>query len=72
MGGSRVYSCLDAPPEGVSIEVFFATGRSFELVLGDESYGLPPGGERFAAARPPTSVTSQSGDVSIVTRRLRF
>jgi hypothetical protein len=72
MGRSRVYSCLDAPPDGVSVEVFFATGRSFELVIGDESYGLPPGGERFAAARPPTSVTSQSGDVSIVTRRVRF
>ncbi|HEX7252143.1 MAG TPA: M28 family peptidase, partial [Thermoanaerobaculia bacterium] len=68
----RVYSCLDVPPEGVSVEIFFAAGRSFEFVLGDQSYGLPSGGERFASARPPTSVTSQAGDVTIVTRRMRF
>jgi hypothetical protein len=72
MGGWRIYSCRTLPPEGVSVEIVSAAGRPIDFFLGDTTYGLPPGGERLASARRRTAVTSQSGDVSVVTRRIRL
>jgi hypothetical protein len=71
MGGWRVYSCLTVPPEGIDVEIC-PSHSPIDLFIGDRTAGLPPGGERLAAARPRTAVTSQGGDASIVTRRLRL
>ncbi|HTD52675.1 MAG TPA: hypothetical protein VK780_06605, partial [Thermoanaerobaculia bacterium] len=70
MAGWRIYSCLTVPPEGVSVEIVSAAGRPIDFFLADETYGLPSSGERLASARGRTAVTSQSGDVSLVTRRI--
>ena len=72
MGDWRIVSDLTVPLEGVEIEFAYPAGGPIDLFLGDEALGLSEGGERLAAARPPTAVTSQWGDVSIVTRRVRF
>src|SRR5262249_39500621 len=72
LGGWRVYSCLTVPPEGVEVELARAEGPPVTILLADQSPGLPPGGERLAASRPATAVTSQFGDISVVARRVRF
>jgi hypothetical protein len=72
MGRWRIYSCLTAPPEGVEVEIVWPDRRAIEFLLGDESSGLPAGGERLASARPRTAATSQGGDLSVVTRRVRL
>lgn len=72
MGDWRIISDLTVPPEGVEVELAYPGRGPIDLFVGDETLSLPEGGERLAAARLSTAVTSQWGDVSFVTRRLRF
>lgn len=71
-GGWRVYSCVTLPPEGVEIEAVLEGEEPVEVVLTDQSPGLPQDGAKVAAARPPTAVPSYEGDLSFVTRRVRL
>jgi hypothetical protein len=43
-----------------------------EVVVADQSAGLPPAGAAVAAARPPWAVAQQEGDVTLFTRRVRI
>jgi len=70
--GWRIYSCLTLPPEGVEIEAVLVGEKPAEIVLTDQSPGLPPEGAKLAALRPRTAVPSHEGDVSLVTRRVRI
>ena len=67
--GWRSYSCVTLPREGIEVEGDL-TGPSPEFVLMDRTDGLPPPGAALRAARPGDAVPSQTGDVSIVTRRV--
>jgi len=59
------------PTEGIGIELVLAP-QPLEVMVADRSPGLPPVGQALLAARPPTAVTSQDGDVTVVWRRLRL
>jgi hypothetical protein len=59
------------PPEGVELS-FETSAPGFALQLMDESYGLPPQGAFLQLARPRTAVSSQDGDVTLVTRGYRL
>jgi hypothetical protein len=72
LSGSREYSCMTVPPEGIEIELTRPAGPAVAFLLADEALGLPSGGERLVAARPRTAVTSQWGDISVVVRRVQF
>jgi hypothetical protein len=69
--GWKNYGCVTVPPEGIEIEAEISGGPP-EFVLTDRTPGLPASGRALLAARPESAVPSQTGDASIVTRRIRF
>ncbi|MEY2667373.1 MAG: hypothetical protein RJA59_11, partial [Pseudomonadota bacterium] len=70
-GGWRVYR-LSPGPDGVRVEGTARGPGPLELVVADQSPGLPPEAAAVAAARPPWVVTQQEGDVTLFTRRVRI
>lgn len=58
----QLFAFHDVPADGFSLEVELAPGEDLDLVLVDESYGLPRdvGGEPLAA-RPPDLMAEPSG-----------
>ena len=70
-GGWWVYR-LPAHPGGIEVELLAATPGPLEIVVADQSSGLPPAAAAVAAARPPWVVTQQEGDVTLFTRRVRI
>lgn len=70
-GGWWVYR-LAAGPAGVEVEMTATAPGPFELVVADQSSGLPADADAVARARPPWVVTQQEGDVTLFTRRVRI
>ncbi len=70
-GGWWVYR-LPARPGGIELGLLATAPGPFEIVVADQSQGLPPAAENVAAARPPWVVTQQEGDVTLFTRRVRI
>jgi hypothetical protein len=70
-GGWWVYR-LATGPAGVEVELTASAPGPIEIVVADQSPGLPPAASAVAAARPPWVVTQQEGDVTLFTRRLRI
>src|SRR5262249_35857613 len=68
----RGHSLLAVPPESLQGGVAPPPGPRVGVLPADETPGLPPGGDRLVAARPSTAVTSRSGDISVVSRGVRF
>jgi hypothetical protein len=66
------YSCATMPAAGVEITFSLPMGKSMEVFVVDESYGLPGEGTFLLHARPLTATPSQSGDVTMVTRRVQL
>jgi hypothetical protein len=56
----------------VVLDVVATSPGPLDLVIADQTPGLPPEGARVARARPPGVVTQQEGDVTIFTRRVRI
>lgn len=71
-GGWRMARCLTLPPAGVEVELVLEGMEPVEVQLVDQRPGLPPGGERLAAARPAWAATFQEGDTTYVTRWLKL
>ena len=69
--GWSSYSCVTLPAAGVEIQGE-VSGGSPTFILLDRTPGIPASGSELLAARPPTAVPSQTGDASIVTRRIRL
>lgn len=70
-GGWWVYR-LPARPGGIEADLLASTPGPLEIVVADQSPGLPPTAAAVAAARPPWVVTQQEGDVTLFTRRVRI
>ena len=69
-GGWWVYR-LPAGTEGIAVEMEVASSGPFEIVVADQSSGLPPAAATVASARPPWAVTQQEGDLTLFTRTVR-
>jgi hypothetical protein len=69
-GGWAVHRFL-VGPRGVEVDLTAESAGPLEMVLADWSPDLPPAAARVVAARPPSAVTQQEGDGTLVTRRLR-
>jgi hypothetical protein len=69
-GGWWVYR-LPARPEGIVVVMEVTSPGPFEIVVADQSSGLPPAAAAVAAARPPWAVTLQEGDLTLFTRTVR-
>ncbi|GAC1630353.1 MAG: M20/M25/M40 family metallo-hydrolase [Nevskia sp.] len=70
------WHCLaDHTLTAVGVELQFdlaPAGEPIELIVSDRSSGLPAGGESLIEARPLDATRSQDGDVTRVTRHLKF
>jgi hypothetical protein len=74
-GPMRGWRFCDVPtldPGGVEIKFSVSSSSPIELYIGDQSYSLPPEGLAIARARLADTVTSQDGDVTLVTRRVQL
>ncbi len=70
-GGWWLYR-FPARPEGIEVAFAAESSGPVELVVADQSPGLPPAAAAVAAARPPWAVTQQEGDLTLFTRRVRI
>ena len=68
--GLRSYTCVTVPPEGIEYEVVVTGAESVEGYLVDQTSGLPPGGDALVRARPREATAIQSGDVTMLGRRV--
>jgi hypothetical protein len=69
-GGWWVYQ-LPAGPAGIVVVMEVTSPGPFEIVVADQSSGLPPAAAAVATARPPWAVTLQEGDLTLFTRTVR-
>jgi hypothetical protein len=66
------YSCPTMPATGVEITFSLPVGKSIEVFVLDDSYGLPDEATFLLHARPLTATPSDSGDLTTVTRRVQL
>jgi hypothetical protein len=67
-----LYSCATMPAAGVELSFSLPMGETVEVSALDESFDLPSEGTFLLHARPLTATPSQSGDVTVVTRRVQL
>jgi hypothetical protein len=68
----KAYSCLTMPAEGIEVSFRLEGDATPEVVILDESSGVPPAGKALVSARPNTATQSQDGDVTVVSRHMRL
>jgi Peptidase family M28 len=66
------YSCPTMPATGVEMTFSLPVGKSMEVFVLDDSYGLPEEGTFLLNARPLTATPSDRGDLTTVTRRVQL
>jgi len=74
-GSMRGWKFCDVPTidaGGVEIKFTASSSSAIELYVADQSYSLPPEGLSIAGARLADTVTSQDGDVTLVTHRVKL
>jgi hypothetical protein len=62
---------LPARADGSVVEMEVSSPGAFEIVVVEQTPGLPPAAQAIAAARPPLAVPQQEGDVTLFTRTIR-
>jgi hypothetical protein len=62
---------LPARADGSVVEMEVSSPGAFEIVVVEQTPGLPPAAQAIAAARPPWAVPQQEGDVTLFTRTIR-
>jgi hypothetical protein len=70
--GWRTYTCLTPSLEGVEVRLVLSTAGPIDIVVLDQSSGVPPEGHQLLASRPPAAVPVGDGDVTLITRRVRL
>ncbi len=68
----RRFAFVAVPAAGVDVKLAFAGTSPVDVLVLDQSAGLPPAGKALLAARPPDAVPSGAGDVTLVLRRARL
>jgi hypothetical protein len=71
-GAFLTVGSLTMPPEGVEIVLVLGEIRPLDWHIYDLSPGLPPSGEALLRARPASAVPYQSGDTTLVERKVRL
>lgn len=65
------FTYMTLPPEGVELEAVLSSTSRHEWHVLDQTYGLPPGGEKLLKARPETAVPFQDGEITVMSRRVQ-
>jgi hypothetical protein len=66
------FSDVTLPAGGCEVELVLAATAPLDWYISDSTFGLPPAGAALVAARPATSVPQQSGDLTVVARKVRI
>jgi hypothetical protein len=72
LNGWTAYSCPSMLAAGLRMTFTLPVRKTVEVTVIDRSYGLPSVGAFLASARPLTATPSQSGDVTLVSRRVQL
>ncbi|HEV8254639.1 MAG TPA: M20/M25/M40 family metallo-hydrolase [Vicinamibacteria bacterium] len=67
-GGWKAYWCRTLPAAGIDLEVVLDEMKPIVAYVGDQTSGLPD--DRLQQARPKTAVSSGSGDLTVMTRKV--
>jgi peptidase M28-like protein len=67
-----IYNCLTVPQKGVELSFTLRAGKSVDVYILDQSFGLPPDGAFLEKSRPLTATQSGDGDVSLASRRVQL
>jgi hypothetical protein len=65
-----IYDCVTVPQRGVELSFTLPAGKSVDVYILDQSFGLPPDGSFLEKSRPFTATQSGDGDVSLASRRV--
>ena len=68
--GWHAYVCDTVPAAGIEVQFTLQSSGPMSVLLLDKSYGLPIEGSFLEKARPQTTIASQDGDATIVTRHV--
>jgi hypothetical protein len=68
----RRIAFVAVPAAGVDVTLVFTGEQPVEVLVVDQSSGLPPAGKAILAARPERAVPINAGDVTLVLRRARL
>lgn len=68
--GYHRFDCRGVACHGFELTLHLDRSEPFELLVLDQTDGLPAGGERLLAARPATAVESYEGDVTQLLNRV--
>ena len=68
----RRFAFVAVPAAGVDVRLVFPGERPAEVLVVDQSSGLPPAARAILAARPESAVPIGAGDVTLVLRRARL
>ena len=71
-GRYRRVAFVAVPAAGVDVRLVFTGELPVEVLVVDQSSGLPPVGKAILAARPDSAVPIGAGDVTLVLRRARL
>jgi hypothetical protein len=72
MGAWRFYDIPTVDTTGVEMRFTVASSLPMDIYVADRSFSLPPEGLAISGARPADTVSSQNGDVTLVTHRVRL
>jgi hypothetical protein len=65
-----ILACASNDCRTQTVTLDFASKKPVDIVLGEQRYGLPPDGQKLAAARPKEAVPSQNGNTVVVFKKL--
>jgi hypothetical protein len=69
-GPGVIIGCVSSDCRTKTITLELASRGPVDITLGEQRLGLPPDGQKIAAARPREAITSQNGDTTLVLKKL--
>jgi hypothetical protein len=65
-----IIGCSSPDCRSQTVTLHFATTKPVDVTIGEQRFGLPPDGQKIAAARPKEAVPSQNGDIVQVLKKI--
>jgi hypothetical protein len=66
----NIIGCASADCRSQVVTLELASRGPVDLLIAEQRYGLPVDGEKIAAARPKEAIASQSGDVTLILKKI--
>jgi hypothetical protein len=70
--GYQTFDCFGPACDGLRLALHLESNASFAVIIVDSTPGLPPGSEALIQARPSIAVSSDEGDVTLITDQVLF